>query len=105
MFVYSVNVPCVQCLDCSSSARNPLNKCKKSGKQTLIQYATGLELTDLGQRITDTVDLKMHSYCRTLFRNEKKIGESNKVPKKLSRLSLEQGFDWKQTCFTAANSV
>ena len=96
-------MPCVQCLDCSSSTRYPLNKCKQSGKQTLIQYATDLELSNLCQRITDAVDLRIRSYRCTLLRNEiqnrKKFCEPNKVPKKSSRLSLEQGLDWKQNCF------
>ena len=31
-----------QCLDCLPSTNNSLNKCKESGKQTLIQYDTDL---------------------------------------------------------------
>ena len=53
--------PFVQCLDCSSSTKNPLNKYKESEKETLIQYATELELSDLYQRITDAVDLRIQS--------------------------------------------
>ena len=99
----SVNVPCVQCLDCSSSKKNPLKKCKQSGKQTLIQYATELELSDLCQRITDAVDLRIHHYCRTLLRSEirkrKNSSEPNELSKKSLKLCLEQGFDRKQNCF------
>ena len=53
--------PFVRCLDCSSSTKNPLNKYKESEKETLIQYATELELSDLYQRITDAVDLRIQS--------------------------------------------
>ena len=99
----SVNVLCVRCLDCSSSTKNPLNKRKQSGKQTMLQYATELELSDLCQRITDAIDLRIHSYCRMLLRNEiqkrKNSSEHNELPKKSLRLSLEQSFDWKQNCF------
>ena len=70
--------------------------------QTLMQYANEIELSDLWQRITDAVDLRIHSYCRTLLRNEirkrKNSSEPNELPKKSLRLSLEQGFDWKQNC-------
>ena len=55
------------------------------------------------QRITDVVDLRIHSYCRTLLRNEirkiKYSSELNEVPPNSSSFSLEQGFGWKQNCF------
>ena len=39
-------------------------------KKALIQYATELELSDFYQSITYEVDLRMHSYCHALLRNE-----------------------------------
>ena len=68
-----------------------------------MQYATELELSDLCQRTTDATVARIHSYCRTLLRNEiqkrKNSSKHNELPKKSLRLSLEQGLDWKQNCF------
>ena len=99
----SVNIPCVQRLECSSCTKNPFNKCKKSGKQTLMQYATEQELGNLCQHITNAVDLRIHNYCSKSLRNQirerKNYSESNELPKKSSRLWLEQDSDRKQNCF------
>ena len=45
-----------------------------------MQYATELELHDLCHRVTDAIDLRIHSHCRTLLKR-KTSSEPNALPK------------------------
>ena len=62
--------------------------------KTNIYAVTVLVLSDLCQRKTDAVDVRKHTYCRKLLRNEirkrKNSSQANELPKKLLRLSLER---------------